>query len=153
MLNPVVIPVPLALAFIVAFAAAVYAADRFLRAEAWDPWAETATETPAPATRGRHRPESIAAPVTLADIRSRPRRILPVEMAARIEEVREQDGNSMWSWSPPLEIAGLPDREPVEPGPLHIAEDVHPAPCGFPDVVPCICTAIVEDTRELETVH
>jgi len=42
-------------------------------------------------------------------------------MAARIEEVREQDGNSMWSWSPPLEIAGLPDREPVEPGPLHIA--------------------------------
>lgn len=196
MFNPVVIPLPIALALVVAFAATLYAADRFLRADTWNPWAGQSWASPAPT--GRHRPENIPeadrrdwayiVAMRMSESVQRQHRVhiaasglLEIELAARIEETREQDDNSMWSWSDPLEIAGLPDRYPAEPAPLHIpadvadwrqpltefertagvleieagqlVEDTHPAPCGFPDLMPCICATATEDTRELETVQ
>lgn len=68
-----------------------------------------------------------------------------MEIAAGIEKIRERDGNGMWSGNAPLviepappteivEVAGHPDQEPVEPGPLHVPGDI-------------------EDTRELVTVQ
>lgn len=193
MFNPVVIPLPIALALVVVFAAILYAADRFLRADTWNPWAGQSWASPAPT--GRHRPENIPeadrrdwayiAALRMSEsvqhrVRTTASGLLEIELAARIEEVRSTDGNSMWSWSDP-QIAGLPDREPIEPTPLHIpadvadwrqplteferaagvleieagqlVEDTHLAPCGFPDLVPCICAVATEDTRELETVQ
>lgn len=151
MLNPVVIPLPLALAFVVAFAASLYAADRFLRADTWNPWSGQSWASPAPT--GRHRPENIPetdrrdwayiVAMRMSESVQRQHRVhiaasglLEIELAARLEETRKRDGDNVWSWSDDedpraQEVAGLPDREPVEPGPLHITGD----------------------TRELETVQ
>jgi hypothetical protein len=136
MLNPVVIPLPVALAFIVAFAAALYAANRFLRTDVWNPWDGQAWSSPAP-TGGRHRPESIPeadrrdwayiVAMRMSESAQRQHREnqpriatsapLEIEASPVRYELVVQHG-----W--PLQIAGLPDREPVEPGPLHVAGDV-----------------------------
>lgn len=174
MLNPVVIPLPLALAFVALLAAAFYAADRFLRADTWNPWAGQSWAAPAPT--GRHRPENIPeadrrdwayiAAMRMSESVQRQHRVrtaasglLEIELAARIEEVRTTDGNSMWPWSDPPEIAGLPDREPVEPAPLHIPADVSDWRQPLTEferaagVLEIEAGQLVEDTRELETVQ
>jgi hypothetical protein len=145
MFNPVVIPLPLALIFVVLLAVALYTLDRTLRTEVWNPWAGQTWAAP---TGGRHRPESIpeadrrdwAYIVAMRMSESvqrqhQERPTLVAELSAGIERIRELDGNAMWSLDAqpeieatpaPLQIeaAGLPDREPIEPGPLHVAGDI-----------------------------
>lgn len=122
MLSPIVIPVPLALALVVLLAVAVYAANRILEgATIVNPWAGQSWAWNAPSKpSGRHRPENIAEPIDWATLTARR---LNAEHRARYAPRPAIQ-------AAPLEIAGLPDREPVEPGPLHI---------------------IAEDTRELAT--
>jgi hypothetical protein len=136
MLNPVVIPLPVALAFVVAFAAALYAANRYLRTDAWNPWDGQTWASPAP-TGGRHRPESIpeadrrdwayVVAMRMSESAQHQPRIatsapLEIEAPPVRYELAVQHG---WPLRPlEIEAAGLPDREPVEPGPLHVAGDI-----------------------------
>lgn len=130
MLSPVVIPLPLALALIAVLAAALYAANRFLHIEPADPWAGQSWAWNAPAdkpTGGRHRPENIADPIDWATLTARR---LNGERRARYAVPVLAPGAEVV-----LDIAGLPDREPIEPGHLHVTGDL-----------------AAEDTRELVTV-
>jgi hypothetical protein len=132
MLSPVVIPLPLALAFIALLAVALYAANRFLNIEPASPWTGQTWAAPAAPTGGRHRPENIANPVDWADIVSKR---MQEQQRARVAVWLGPDAaETLWPVADdgaPLCLAGLPDREPIETGPLHI---------------------IGEDTRELVTV-
>lgn len=176
MLSPIVIPVPLALVFVALLGVVFWAANRFLRAADFNPWAGQtwATTSGAPAaTGGRHRPENIAHPIDWADVMASrlvhqhaayvadyrqpltdfERRMGVLEIEGAASEPCSDMGSGLM-----LAVAGLPDRVPVVPGPLHVTGDIavvstHPEPCGFPDVVPCICALVAdEDTRELTTV-
>jgi hypothetical protein len=159
MLNPIVISAPQAVALVAALALFLFALDRFLRSDVWDPWAgQTRTAPPVKAAaRGRHRPENIPNPTDWAAVTAKRLNgqhlerftLTPVAdehaaIAERLQIVRDRDiPRTMWSWSdnqPVMherEPAGLPDRQPVEPGPLHVTPDVAQDP---------------EDTRELESV-
>lgn len=134
MLSPVVIPFPLALVLVVLLAVAVYAANRLLSADVVNPWAGQSWAFNAPAdkpTGGRHRPENIAEPIDWATLTAR--RMLADHRARVTVEPRTQLAAIE---AAPLPIAGLPDREPIEPGHLHVTGDL----------------AIVEPTSELATV-
>jgi hypothetical protein len=133
MLSPLVIPFPLAVALVVLLAAVLYVIDHVLRADVWNPWAGQSWSAPAARTGGRHRPESIPE----AD-----RRDWAYVVAMRMHEAARRQTRDVVLDLEQIEIAGHDDR----------ALDTHPAPCGFPDVMPCICAAIAEDTRELATV-
>lgn len=155
MLNPIVIPVPLALTVVALIAAVLYSTDRLVYGE----WLSLRPQsTPSP-TNGRHRPECIDQPLTVDDIRRIRRADKAKATLATLEEVAPGvivfRNPLALEAGPTTQLAGLPDREPVDTGTLHITSDIaaqsiHPAPCGFPEVVPCICAVIAEeDTRDL----
>lgn len=110
MLNPVIIPLPWAIAAILALIAALVLATAFMRAEIPTPWTGT------PAAGGRHRLDTVAKPY-------RPRGWAAIN-ADRI--AREEQAAIAERWTAPLQIeaAGLPDREPILPGPLHVIRDI-----------------------------
>lgn len=87
MFNPVVLPLPLAVAVLAALAAALMAGRPRP--------GRTATRRPV----GRHR-------LGIADNPYRPSRrpadrrpLVGADVSARVEETRGRDGNGMWSWS------------------------------------------------------
>jgi hypothetical protein len=132
MLNPVVLPLPLALAVVAALALAAYAYRRWLEDTpnpwAGQPWAEKAPRrarsSPSP---GRHR-------MTRAIAADPNRRDWAAIAAERIDEAHRRASLVVADWRQPLtdferrigviEIAGLPDRSPVDPGPLHVTGDI-----------------------------
>lgn len=93
MLDPVVVSIPLALAFIAALAVGAVAVDRYLRTDIWNPWdgqswAEDPTRVPLPIPLpptppgARHRLGTIDAPyrphwATPADLAPKPLRLPP----------------------------------------------------------------------------
>lgn len=91
MLNPVVLPVPAALAILAALAAALV---RAVNRQPWPPLATRPAPAPAEAAAGRHRLENAANPYRPTPWPT------PVEILAdRIEATRTRSGNGMWSWS------------------------------------------------------
>jgi hypothetical protein len=106
MLNPIVIPLPLAMIAVVALAAALAAASYLLRTpEVWDPWAgqDWAKPAPAPAT-GHHRLDTVTDPYRprTAVERSADRAAANERLIAQLEATRHRAaiaGSEMWSWS------------------------------------------------------
>jgi hypothetical protein len=92
MLNPVVLPVPAALAILAVLAAALI---RAVNRQPWPPLTARSAAAPAQAAAtGRHRLENAADPYRPSPAPA------PAEiLAARIEETRTRAGNGMWSWS------------------------------------------------------
>lgn len=154
MFNPVVITLPMALALIVILAAAAVAYRHWLES-ATPPWPPTTPTPTTPAPRPRHRLGDVAEPyrprdwTTVAAERLQREHVgrfvmvptgatpaeIEVEMLDRVEQIRTIPG-SLLEAAHDLsdEVAGHPDQEPVEPGPLHVPGDI-------------------EDTRELVAVQ
>lgn len=101
--NPIMVPVPAAVALIALIAAALYYTASHHACLPEPPQAKP--------TGGRHRPENIP---------EAQRRDWASIVAQRLWEQR----GGRTGLISVLEIAGLPDREPVAPAPLHIPADL-----------------------------